>query len=230
MRRQKKTFQQRVVLYGRALPLMLFLLLGSWVVSLYVEPSVPAGGGSLLQEMLTGLLPGERRLQLGAGLLLYVGIGFLLIPLNTQLVFIRARASAQTTFFFFWLALLPFLHASLYALCPLGQGIANRNTVIISPHIEHIVLARSPQDQGGLQTMVACRGMVAIQGISLVDGLCLGLGNERHVPAQVYAIHHESQPGRLQEPVPLSGSLAVELVALGKHSHLHLAIRTGDMR
>ena len=119
MRRQKKTFQQRVVLYGRALPLMLFLLLGSWVVSLYVEPSVPAGGGSLLQEMLTGLLPGERRLQLGAGLLLYVGIGFLLIPLNTQLVFIRARASAQTTFFFFWLALLPFLHASLYALCPL---------------------------------------------------------------------------------------------------------------
>ena len=45
MRRQKKTFQQRVVLYGRALPLMLFLLLGSWVVSLYVEPSVPAGGG-----------------------------------------------------------------------------------------------------------------------------------------------------------------------------------------
>ncbi|MGI6218267.1 MAG: hypothetical protein ACOYJE_00145 [Bacteroidaceae bacterium] len=119
MRRARKTFQARVVSYGRALPVVLFFMLGSWVVSLSVDVPAPAHMGSFLWEEFNLFLPGERRISLAIGLLLYLGIGFSLIPLNNQLVVIRTRASMQTIFFFFWLALLPFLHPLLYDACPM---------------------------------------------------------------------------------------------------------------
>lgn len=105
--------------YGRALPVVLFFMLGCWVVSLSVDiPSWP-GMGSFLWEDMGLSLPGGRRILLAMGLLLYLTIGFSLIPLNNRLVIIRTRASVQTLFFFFWLALLPFLHPLVYDVCPM---------------------------------------------------------------------------------------------------------------
>lgn len=112
--RQKKTLQQRILAHGLTLPVVLFLLLGSWVLSLVAELSVPFRSSSSWWAELPFRLPDDRRLLLGIGLLLYVAIGFLLIPFNNRLAVIRSRASVQTILFFFGAAFLPFLHPLHY--------------------------------------------------------------------------------------------------------------------
>lgn len=132
MPRTKKTFQARAMSYGRALPIALFFTLGCWLISLYWEVPAPPHVQSFLWESFHSLLPGERRISLGISLVLYLSIAFFLIPLNNQLVIIRSRASVQTIFFLFWLALSPFLHPLLYDVCPMFLLLASLSCFMMS--------------------------------------------------------------------------------------------------
>lgn len=111
MRGRPTTFQQRVTTGRLVLPVALLVLLGGWVVSLYYPQQFPLDGtASPLWLLLEGLLPVEPRLSLGINLLLYLLIGFLLIPFNNAVGIIRTKGSIQTSFFFIWSGLLPVLH------------------------------------------------------------------------------------------------------------------------
>ncbi len=93
------------------LPVALLILLGGWVISLYLpfNSRFPVAETAFL-KLLSGYLPNERTITLGINLVLYLLIGFLLIPFNNAVVIIRTRASIHTSLFFIWSALLPVLH------------------------------------------------------------------------------------------------------------------------
>lgn len=108
---RQKSFQQHATSSKFTLPAALLILLAGWVISLHT-PSVTSlpHTGSALWKLLSTHLPAERPLSLGINLLLYLLIGFLLIPFNNKIAIIRTRASIHTSLFFFWSALLPILH------------------------------------------------------------------------------------------------------------------------
>lgn len=108
---RQKSFQQHITAGKFTLPAALLILLGGWVISLYIPTTASLPGtGSALRELLSAYLPEELPLSLGINLVLYVLIGFLLISFNNKIAIIRTRTSIHTSLFFVWSALLPILH------------------------------------------------------------------------------------------------------------------------
>lgn len=107
---QRGFFQQQITSGRFTLPLALLCLIAGWIVSLYHPAVVKATVVSPFWVVLDSSIPKEPHLMLGVNLVLYLFIGFLLIPFNKLIAVIRIRASIQTALFFWWSALLPFLH------------------------------------------------------------------------------------------------------------------------
>ncbi len=105
-------FQHYITTGGLTLPVAMLILLGGWVLSLYFSspPLVASNTSSSLWKELATVIPSDPTLSLGINLLIYVAVGFLLIPFNNAIAVIRTRASIQTSFFFVWSAFLPILH------------------------------------------------------------------------------------------------------------------------
>ncbi|MBP9638011.1 MAG: hypothetical protein KBD97_06590, partial [Bacteroidaceae bacterium] len=107
---QRGLFQQQITSGRFTLPLALLCLIAGWIVSLYHPAVIRVATMSPFWAAADPEIPKEPHLLLGINLVLYLLIGFLLIPFNKLIAVIRIRASIQTALFFLWSALLPFLH------------------------------------------------------------------------------------------------------------------------
>ena len=107
---QRGLFQQQITSGRFTFPLALLCLIAGWIVSLYHPAVIRVATMSPFWAAADPEIPKEPHLLLGINLVLYLLIGFLLIPFNKLIAVIRIRASIQTALFFLWSALLPFLH------------------------------------------------------------------------------------------------------------------------